>query len=395
MVLKINLLIPLTMIAIWTFAQSDYKMEMRKVDALLAKAQLMDKKTAAEVEELRLHHHRIEEEIADAETKPIGNSKQIIKTLEAQLSSIKKQEKVSQKRRKEANEFLMDATVLSKLPLLKRNKKIVEMEQKYGAIVFDSETGEPVITDAPSSIVLPPPLPTSQSVDIPQNTNKTNQSSMDSDSLESTEVVVESEPKNKKNKRTKNAISDAPQVKFVKYEASKDVMIYPPSRTCAIEFDGKDAFTGQFKKVLKSQLLFTHTEDFMRAAMGNKDYITCEVQLSQVQGGFTYLNLIFKIASRDAQRTFGLLDKGSPIAFKFINGKTSTFSNTKTDIGVLDPTGQFTIYKATCELIGTASKILKINELDAIRVAWSAGFEDYEIVNMDVIQDLLRCLEGK
>jgi hypothetical protein len=186
-----------------------------------------------------------------------------------------------------------------------------------------------------------------------------------------------------------------PQAQFVKYDASKDVILNPPSRLCAVEFDGKDAFTGQYKKVLKGQLLFTHTEDFMRATMGNKDYIACEAQVSQVQGGFTYLNLIFKIASRDAQRTFGLLDKGSPIAFKFINGKTSTFSNTKTDIGVLDQSGQYTIYKATCELVGTAPKILKDNELDVIRVAWSAGFEDYEIVNMDVIQDLLKCLEAR
>jgi hypothetical protein len=400
MALKINLLMPLTMVAILTFAQSDYKTDMRKADALLAKAQLLDKKTAAEVEELRLHHHRIEEEIADAETKPSGNTKQIIKTLEAQLSSIKKQEKVAQKRRKDANEFLLDATVLSKLPLLKRNKKIAEMEQKYGVVVFDNTTGEPVYVDAPSTVAIPPPVPVPtpipeppKAVDTPANTNKINQPSV---VLEASEPdAFETEPEPKKQKRPKNTTPEVPQVKFVKYDASKDVMIHPPSRHCSVEFDGKDAFTGQFKKVLKSQLLFTHTEDFMRATMGNKDYITCEVQVSQVQGGFTYLNLIVKIASRDAQRTFGLLDKGSPISFKFINGKTSTFSNTKTDIGVLDQSGQFTIYKATCELQGTASKVLKDNELDVIRIAWSAGFEDYEIVNMDVIQDLLRCLEAK
>jgi hypothetical protein len=396
MALKINLLMPLTMVAILTFAQSDYKTDMRKADALVAKAQLLDKKTAAEVEELRLHHHRIEEEIADAETKPTGNTKQIIKTLEAQLSSIKKQEKVAQKRRKDANEFLLDATVLSKLPLLKRNKKIAEMEQKYGAVVFDNTTGEPVNVDALSTVVIPPPIPTPtpeppKPVDIPTSTHQPSKPTVDA--TESESDAFETEPQ--KPKTPKNVVSNVPQVKFVKYDASKDVMINPPSRHCSVEFDGKDAFTGQYKKVLKSQLLFTHTEDFMRAAMGNKDYITCEVQVSQVQGGFTYLNLILKIASRDAQRTFGLLDKGSPISFKFINGKTSTFSNTKTDIGVLDQSGQFTIYKATCELQGTASKVLKDNELDVIRIAWSAGFEDYEIVNMDVIQDLLKCLEAK
>ncbi|MEN9612444.1 MAG: hypothetical protein RLZZ628_3258 [Bacteroidota bacterium] len=399
MALKINLLMPLTMIAVFTFAQADYKTDMRKVDALIAKAQLLDKKTAADVEELRLHHHRIEEEIADAETQPSGNTKQLIKTLEAQLSSIKKQEKVAQKRRKEANEFLMDATVLSKLPLLKRGKKIADMEQKYGAVVFDSTTGEPVLTEVPSAVVIPPPVVVPdppKPIEVPVPTNEPQQATANSD--ETAPVVREPEVPKKKQRnknKNKNATPEEPQVKFAKYEASKDVMLNPPSHHCAVEFDGKDAFTGKFKKVLKSQLLFTHTEDFMRATMGNKDYITCEVQVSQVQGGFTYLNLIFKIASRDAQRTFGLLDKGSPISFKYINGKNSTFSNTKTDIGVIDPSGQFTVYKATCELAGSASKVLKENELDVIRVAWSAGFEDYEIVNMDVIQDLLKCLEAK
>jgi hypothetical protein len=398
MALKISLLLPLTMIAVLTFAQSDYKTDMRKVDTLVTKAQLLDKKTAADIEELRLNHHRIEEEIAEAETQPAGNTKQIIKTLEAQLSAIKKQEKLAQKRRKEANEFLMDATVLSKLPLLKRSKKIADMEKKYGAVVLDdaTTTGEPVSTES-APIVIPTPVPEPpKPVDVPVPTNEPPSVTVNTD--ETTPVVREPEvPKKKQRNKTKNknTTPDEPQVKFAKYEASKDMMLNPPSPYCAVEFDGKDAFTGKFKKVLKSQLLFTHTEDFMRATMGNKDYITCEVQVSQVQGGFTYLNLIFKIASRDAQRTFGLLDKGSPISFKYINGKNSTFSNTKTDIGVLDPSGQFTIYKATCELTGSSSKILKDNELDVIRIAWSAGFEDYEIVNMDVVQDLLRCLEAK
>jgi hypothetical protein len=391
MALKMNLWLPLMLIAACAFAQSDYKTDLRKVDALIAKAQLLDKKTAAEVEELRLQHHRMDEEIADVETQPSGNTKQLLKTLDAQLASIKKQEKIAQKRRKDANEFLMDATVLGKLPPLKRSKKIVEMEQKYGAVIFDGATGEPVVADAPSTIMIPVPEP-SKPIVVPP-TISTAPPTVVSKSATDDDEYENDTPK--KQNRSKKAPNEVPQARFVKYDASKDVILNPPSRLCAVEFDGKDAFTGQYKKVLKGQLLFTHTEDFMRATMGNKDYIACEAQVSQVQGGFTYLNLIFKIASRDAQRTFGLLDKGSPIAFKFINGKTSTFSNTKTDIGVLDQSGQYTIYKATCELVGTAPKILKDNELDVIRVAWSAGFEDYEIVNMDVIQDLLKCLEAR
>ena len=33
------------------------------------------------------------------------------------------------------------------------------------------------------------------------------------------------------------------------------------------------------------------------------------------------------------------------------------------------------------------------SELDAIRVSWSIGYEDYEIFDMDVLRNLFKCLD--
>ena len=39
------------------------------------------------------------------------------------------------------------------------------------------------------------------------------------------------------------------------------------------------------------------------------------------------------------------------------------------------------------------AKALMDTELDVVRVAWSAGYEDYEIYYMDVLMNLFKCLD--
>jgi hypothetical protein len=33
------------------------------------------------------------------------------------------------------------------------------------------------------------------------------------------------------------------------------------------------------------------------------------------------------------------------------------------------------------------------SEMDVVRVAWSAGYEDYEIYDVDFMQNLFKCLD--
>ena len=142
------------------------------------------------------------------------------------------------------------------------------------------------------------------------------------------------------------------------------------------------------------QILFRHTEDFMRATLPkDKEYINCEVIASRVQGGFYYLNLSFTILTKEAQKSFGFLDKGTSFVFKLMNGRIITLTNSKTDIGVVDINNNTTVYRAQLQINSSDVKSLIESELDIFRVAWSAGYEDYEIYNMDVLQNIMKCLD--
>jgi hypothetical protein len=201
---------------------------------------------------------------------------------------------------------------------------------------------------------------------------------------------ADEEKEKKKKASPKNSKTN---VQYAKYDPLLDPSITPPRLPCAVAFEGKDAFTNSYKKELKSQMLFTHTEDFMRNALGNKEYITCKVQVTEVQGGYRYLNLNITIASREAQRSFGFIDKGSPIIFKLMNGTNVTLLNTKTDLGLVNTENNTTTYNLSMLINKNDSRSLQNSELDVVRMAWSAGYEDYNILWTDVLQNLFRCIE--
>ena len=130
----------------------------------------------------------------------------------------------------------------------------------------------------------------------------------------------------------------------------------------------------------------------MRATMKDKDYMTCDAQLVQIQGT-TFLNFIIAITSRETQRSFGFLDKGTSVTVKLLNGRNVTLINNKTDIGSLDNNTGITTYKPQFILNSGDIRTLSESEIDYVRIAWSAGYEDYEIFDLDVLVNMFKCLK--
>ena len=62
-------------------------------------------------------------------------------------------------------------------------------------------------------------------------------------------------------------------------------------------------------------------------------------------------------------------------------------------VGLVEPEKGVTTFKAQLQLYASEAKALGSAELDVVRVSWSAGYEDYEIFDVDVLQNLFRCLE--
>ena len=171
-------------------------------------------------------------------------------------------------------------------------------------------------------------------------------------------------------------------------------MVSPPNLPCKIAFNGIDNFTGKNKKETSPEILLTYTDDFMRPQLKDKEFITCLVTASRVQGGFYFLTLRFEIATKEAQRSFGFLDRGIPFSFKLLNGRNINLPNIKTDVGVVDVIKGTTTYSAIFQLYGSDVKNLTSAELDQIRVAWSAGIDDYEIYDVNALRHIFACLEN-
>ncbi len=187
----------------------------------------------------------------------------------------------------------------------------------------------------------------------------------------------------------KNPIS---KKEILKYDPKLDVMLNPSARPCQFLFQGKDEFSGTFRKDLKREEWFSFTNDFMKSVLAGKPHITCDAQISAT-GTMVLLNLHFTILEQNARKTFGGFNKGSQAILKLIDGTAFTLSNLRQDGGETDDSGKVTTFFAQFALDKTLMKKLKQIEVDKIRVAWNRGFEDYEIYNVDLLQRQLKCLD--
>ena len=377
-----------------------FETDLRKAYTLLTLAQERDRQASEKLDDIKGRRIRIEEDLIDIQEKGKQKDKKEREKLEKQLKALKTEEREASFKRKATNDFLSQITDFIKTDGKKRAKFIAEYERKNGAIEDNKPVDNQVVTYLNNASVPAASEPFG---------NADKLATMESESSHKIPPSQKSEPnpngKNKKEKQPKavkknekkkssgNLESNTGEPIIKKYDPKLDVILNPPVSDCKLAFDGIDNFTGRKKRETMPIILFRHTEDFMKASMKNKDYIVCEASATRVQGGFYYLNLVFTIQTKEAQKAFGFLDRSAAVVFKYMNGSITTLTNAKTDIGLVEPEKGVTTFKAQLQLYASEAKALGSAELDVVRVSWSAGYEDYEIFDVDVLQNLFRCLE--
>ncbi len=180
--------------------------------------------------------------------------------------------------------------------------------------------------------------------------------------------------------------------RFARFDPSMDARLNPPDPKCELAFDGVDDFSGKKRRDVASQFFFSYTNDDLRAYYKERDFISCEAYLSSLTGGFKFLTLTLTIASETAQRSYGIIEKGSIIHIKLLNGNTVKMFNNKTDIGKVDPLDKSTTYVAQYIISSSDEKQLKKSEVDKVRMIWSTGYEDYEVYELDFFKNQFECL---
>lgn len=181
------------------------------------------------------------------------------------------------------------------------------------------------------------------------------------------------------------------QVKRMKWSSTGDSH---HERSCDFTFDGIDAFTNQPRRELQPELFFSHTDGRIKPYLKEREYMTCHGYLTSIAGGFRYLTLTFRIASRTAQREYGGIRNGGLLNLKLLDGSTiSLFSQGGSQLKE-DPNTNDIIYRARYPIDYQKEKLISRSEIDQVRVVWATGYEDYEVYNIDFFMNQLVCLNS-
>jgi hypothetical protein len=179
---------------------------------------------------------------------------------------------------------------------------------------------------------------------------------------------------------------------FLSYDPSKDVMQNPPDDDCILLYEGTDQFTGKFRKDVQPAILFTHTDEKMRPYLDGREYLTCEANLTSMTGGLVYLLMEISIVGTNVPIAYGGIANGSVMTVYLLDGKEVALFNTLAAKGRYNPLTETYTYKVQYQLSAYAEKMLRNGEVDKIRVIWKAGYEEYEVFDLDFFYHQLKCL---
>ena len=271
-------------------------------------------------------------------------------------------------------------------------------EQAQALILLENAMGIKGSAVAAASTPAPNPNSTSPNVvsaiattpsNVPTTTPTTTQQPVENVSTESALYTTPTET------AYVNYTRQKPIKKLAKYNPTEDSFLNPKMTTSKLAHDGVDEFTGKKIREVAKETFFTHTSENLKAVLKGRDYLTCTGHISSQTGGIKILNLKFSIASDLAQQEFGIIDKGSVLTVKLLDGSAIRLLNKKTDIGIVDPVNKTTEYKGQYIITNKDEKMLSKSEVDKLRVVWSTGYEDYDIYEMDFLIKQLNCINSK
>lgn len=164
-------------------------------------------------------------------------------------------------------------------------------------------------------------------------------------------------------------------------------------RACRFAFEGKDQYSGQARRDVQQELLFSHTNEDLRMYLKDKEYLQCNAFLSSIAGGFRFLSLQFTFAYPNAQEAYGFIEKGSFLTIKLIDGQFVNLRAGKTDRGAYDAETGLVTYQVHYAIGVNLMNDLQKSEADTIKIFWSSGYEEYKVYNVDFFIHQMYCLD--
>lgn len=139
-------------------------------------------------------------------------------------------------------------------------------------------------------------------------------------------------------------------------------------------------------------LLFTHTDENLRPFLDGKEYLRCLTWTSRDPSGRRFLHLKLTFANPNAITTYGFLPENSSLSLHLLNGRHISLQAIREAVGIIDHGRRELNYEVTYLLPRGAAADLRNHALDFVRIFWSSGFEQYEILQVDALRRAVECL---
>ncbi|HCV51610.1 hypothetical protein N9602_02425 [Saprospiraceae bacterium] len=161
---------------------------------------------------------------------------------------------------------------------------------------------------------------------------------------------------------------------------------------CSITFNGMDESLNQKRIEHAPQHLFGHTSEKLKHVLKNKNFLNCNAYLTLLDGDY-YLNLDLELATKDASKSYGYIDKNDMVKLTFINGENFIAHSIYRTEGKLEQYYGHTKYEAVYRLQDIKMELIKDLELDKLAIIWSSGYEEYPVYEIDLLQRQLECIK--
>ena len=168
-------------------------------------------------------------------------------------------------------------------------------------------------------------------------------------------------------------------------------MLNPPALPCQMAVNTRDEFSGEIYRRTAPMELFRHTPPALKNFLQGKPNVLCEAAIASAGANAT-LHLTFTINDPSPRKAFGKLEKSSQATLWFMDGTSFIIYNQQLEEGVQNPENQSYVYRVQYPLIAEVQKKMRRVELDKIRIAWSSGYEDYDVQYVQLLMQQARCL---
>ena len=165
-----------------------------------------------------------------------------------------------------------------------------------------------------------------------------------------------------------------------------------PTSICQVAYEGKDETTGQIRRDVQEQLLFTYTDERLRNYLKDKEYMRCEGFLTAM-GGYRFLSLQYTFAYPNAREAYGFIEKGSVLIIKFLDGSFVSLPALRMDKGSYDTQTELLTYSVYYPIDRSQLNMLRRGEVDSVIMFWSSGYEEYPVYNLNFFANQISCLE--